>query len=122
MYRARRDLRIANGNRRSARTDTKDGPQIDEHFTILEEGKHDIVAVPSAARSPCKPIPSVARNEKHMNGNDQVHKMPSGPEKEDQTAFDRGESVGARSVIPRGLTRRYGKRISRRKGDDRDQR
>jgi len=119
-------LGIANGDRRSALELTpKMAHKIDEHFTILEEVKHDIVAVHQVRQVAMrKPIPDLSPEASaYMERMTQVHKMPSGSEKEDRTRLLVADTALVQEVIRfrQGLTERYGKGDEAiRKGIDRD--
>ena len=119
-------LGIANGDRRSALELTPMmARKIDEHFTILEEVKHDIVAAHEVRQVAMrKPIPDLSPEASaYMERMTQVHKMPSGPEKEDRTRLLIAEKASVQEVIRfrQGLTERYGKGDEAiRKGIDQD--
>ena len=119
-------LGIANGDRRSALELTpKMARKIDEHFTILEEVRHDIVAVHQVRHVAMrKPIPDLSPEANaYMERMTRVHKMPSGPEKEDRTRLLIAEKASVQEVVRfrQGLTERYGKGDEAiRNGIDRD--
>jgi hypothetical protein len=119
-------LGIANGDRRSALELTPTmARKIDEHFTILEEVKHEIVAAHEVRQVAMrKPIPDLSPEASaYMERMVQVHKMPSGPEKEDRTRLLVADTASVQEVVRfrQGLIERYGKGDEAiRKGMDQD--
>jgi len=119
-------LGIANGDRRAALELTpRMARKMDEHFTVLEEVKLEIVAVHDVRRVAMrKPIPDLSPEANaYMDRMTKVHKMPSGPEKEDRTRLLVTEKASVQEVVQfrQGLTERYGKGGEAiRKGIDQD--
>jgi len=107
-------LGIANGDRRSALELTPMmARKIDEHFTVLEEVNLEIVAAHKvrqvAMRKPIRDLSPEASA--YMERMTQVHKMPSGPEKDEKTRGLVAEKASVQEVVRfrQGLTERYGK-------------
>lgn len=107
-------LGIANGDRRSALELTPTmARKMDEHFIVLDEIKHEIVAAHEVRQVAMrKQIPDLSPEAAaYMERMSQVHKMPSGPEKEDRTRLLVADTVSVQEVVRfrQGLTERYGK-------------
>jgi hypothetical protein len=107
-------LGIANGDRRSALELTPTmARKIGEHFTVLDEIKHEIVAAHEVRQVAMrKPISDLSPEAiAYMERMTQVHKMPSGPEKEDRTRLLVADTASVQEVIRfrQGLTERFGK-------------
>lgn len=119
-------LGIASGDRRSALELTPAmARKMDKHLTVLDEIKHDIVAAHEVRQVAMrKPIPDLSSEANaYMERMIQVHKMPSGPEKEDRTRLLVADTGSVQEVIRfrQGLTERYGKGDEAiRKGIDQD--
>lgn len=107
-------LGIANGDRRSALELTPTmARKMDEHLTVLDEIKLDIVAEHDVRRVAMrKPLPDLSPEAcAYMEQMTQVHKMPSGPEKEDRTRLLVANKASVQEVVRfrQGLSERYGK-------------
>ena len=119
-------LGIANGDRRSALELTPTmARKMDKHLAVVEEIKHEIVAVHEVRRVAMrKAIPDLSPEANaYMDRMTKVHKMPSGPEKEDQTRLLVAEKASVQEVVRlrQSLTERYGKGDEAiRKGIDQD--
>ena len=119
-------LGIANGDRRSAlKLTPMMARKMDKHLTVLDEIKHDIDAAHEVRQvAMCKPILDLSPEANaYMERMTQVHMMPSGPEKEDQTRLLIAEKASVQEVVRfrQGLTERYGRGDETiRKGIDQD--
>lgn len=119
-------LGIANGDRRSALELTPIlARKMHEHLTVLDEIKHEIVAAHEVRQVAMrKPIPDLSPDASaYMERMIQIHKMPSGSEKEDRTRLLVAEKASVQEVVRfrQGLTERYGKGDEAiRKGIDQD--
>ena len=107
-------LGIANGDRRTALELTPTlARKMDEHFTVVDEIKGDIVkeheARQVAMRKPILDLSPEARV--YMERMTEVHTMPSGPDKDAKTRGLVADKASAQEVVRfrQGLAERYGK-------------
>ena len=119
-------LGIANGDRRSALELTPTmARKMDEHLTVLDETKLDIVAVHEVRQVAMrKPIPELSPEAyAYIEQMNKVHKMPSGSKKDEKTRGLVAEKASVQEVVRfrQGLAERYGKGDEAiRKGIDQD--
>ncbi len=107
-------LGIANGDRRTALELTPImARKVDEHLTALDRIKLNIVDRHEARRVAMrKPIPDLSPEaHAYMARMAQVHQMPSGQAKDDQTRLLITDKASAQEVVRfrQGLAERYGK-------------
>ncbi len=107
-------LGIANGDRRTALELTPTmARKVEEHLTELDRIKLNIVDRHEARRAAMrKPIPDLSPEaHAYMARMAQVHQMPSGQEKDDQTRLLMTDKASAQEVVRfrQGLAARYGK-------------
>lgn len=107
-------LGLANADRRTALELTPTmARKVDEHLTALEEIKLNIIDRHETKRVAMrKPIPDLSpQATAYMARMAQVHQMPSGPEKDDQTRLLMTDKASAQEVVRfrQGLAERYGK-------------
>ncbi|MBO6727814.1 MAG: Ti-type conjugative transfer relaxase TraA [Rhizobiaceae bacterium] len=107
-------LGIANGDRRTALELTPTmARKVDEHLSVLDGIRHEIVDRYEAKRIAMrKPIPDLSPEaHAYMARMAQVHQMPPGQEKDDQTRLLMTDKASAQEVVRfrQGLAERYGK-------------
>lgn len=107
-------LGIANGDRRSALELTPMmARQMDEHLKVLDKIKLNIVEQHKVRRVAMrKPIPDLSPEANaYMERMTQIHRMPSGSDKEDRTRLLLADRASAQEVVRfrQGLSERYGK-------------
>ncbi|WP_299210606.1 Ti-type conjugative transfer relaxase TraA [uncultured Tateyamaria sp.] len=107
-------LGIANADRRTALELTPTmARKVDEHLTELDRIKLNIVDQHELRRVAMrKPIPDLSPEASaYVERMNQLHKMPSGSEKDDQTRLLMANKASAQEVVRfrQGLSERYGK-------------